>query len=168
MATITPTYGTAVNLTVTNLHSLTNGSWWCSALIDQDGTDDAMDAVLGGVFKMNTASAPTDGNTVDVYVVAQWDTGANDFQASIGTGLPGEGTKTEGTNFMQENLTFACSVTVPATTSAEVKWSCGSVSALFGGAMPVGWAVVVENNSGQTLAADTNEITYVPIKYDAT
>ena len=168
MATATPTYGTAVSLTVTNLHSLTDGSWWASGLIDNDGTDDAIDAILGGVFKMSTSAAPTDGATVDVFVFAQWDTGANDMQASIGTGLPGEGTKTEGTNFMQENLIKAAAVTVPATTSAEIKWSAGSVAALFGGVMPIGWGVVVQNNTGQTLAADTNEVTSIPVKYDVT
>jgi hypothetical protein len=167
MPTLTPAYGTAVALTVTNLHSLANNAWWASGAIDQDGTDDAMDAVLGGVFKTHASSAPTDGAPVDVYVAAQWDTGANDFQAGIGTGLPGEGTKTEGTHFMQENLILAASVIVPASTGVEVKWSAGSVAALFGGVMPVGWCVVVQNRSGQALAADTNEITYVPVKYES-
>ena len=155
MATYTPNYGTEVALTVTNLHSLGNGSWWASAVIDNESTDDAMDAILGGTFKMNASAAPTDGATVDVYVAARWGDGTNDFQASIGTGLPGEGAKTEGTNFMQENLTRVKPVVVPATTSAEVKWSGGSVAALFGGVMPPAWCVVVENNTGQALAADT-------------
>lgn len=168
MATITPTYGTEVALTVTNLHSLGNGAWWASAVIDNEGSDDAMDAILGGTFEMNNSSAPTASASVDVYVAARWGDGTNDFQASIGTGLPGEGTKTAGTNFMEENLTLAAIVTVPATTSAQVKWSAGSVAALFGGTMPPAWCVVVENNSGQALSANDNDVTYVPIKYDST
>lgn len=168
MSTVTPTYGTEVSLTVTNLASLADGSWWASAVIDNEGSDDAVDAILGGTFTMNASSAPTDGNTVDVYVAARWGDGTNDFQASIGTGFPGEGTKTEGTNFMQENLTFAIAVVCPATTSAAVKWSAGSVAALFGGVMPSAWCVVVENNSAQTLHSSGQDVTYVPIKLDVT
>jgi len=168
MATITLTYGAEVPLTVTNLHSLSDGAWWASAEIDNEGSDDAIDAILGGAFTMNASSAPTNGNTVDVYVVGRWGDDTNDYQGSIGTGLPGEGTKTEGTNFMEENLILAASVTVPATTSAVIKWSAGSVVGLFGGVMPPAWCVVLENNTGQALHSSGNDVTYVPVKGDST
>lgn len=164
MATTKPSYLTEVVATVTNLQSLPNGSWWASQAFNNETTDQAIDCILGGVFQMNASSAPTAGATVDVYVAARWGDSPNDFQASIGTGLPGEGTKTAGTNFMEENLILAETVVVPATTSAQVKWSAGSVAALFGGVMPPAWCVLVENNSGQALDSSGNDITYVPIQ----
>ena len=168
MPTLTPAYGTEVGLTVTNLHSLSAGSWWASAAIDNEGSDDAMDAILGGVLGLDNTSVPTDGETFEVYVAARWGDATNDFQASIGTGLPGEGTKTEGTNFMKENLTLAAVVTVPATASALIKWSAGSVAALFGGVMPSAWCVLIHNNCASgALETTGSEVSYVPIKFES-
>ena len=157
------TYETDVALAVTALStSLADGEWWGSAEIDvEDDSLNIIDHILGGNFVMGTS--PTAGNTIDVYVAARWGDGVNDYQGSIGNGLPaGDAEVTPGTGIVEENLTLACSVICVSNTGYNVKWSCGSVANLFGGILPPAYCVVVENNSNVNLGSGS-DITYTPV-----
>lgn len=169
MATFTPVYGAnAVTLTLTGLGTgITDGDWWFSDIQNNKDTDDAFDAILGGEITLGTS--PTVDGSIDFYLAGRYNTGANDIGGGIGTGLPGPGEKTEGTNFKKEGL-IPCGppIIVPASASGLVmRFNIGSVAAWFGGTLPIGWVFGLQNNTGVALAGSGHAIEYFTHKTES-
>jgi hypothetical protein len=155
MATATQNFGTNTALTVTNLHSLGNGSWWQSAAID-NGTVKGFWLELF-VTILTTTTAGSDG-TVDVYYAGSTD-GGTDF-AGGASGSEGSYTVTGNSD---EQLQLIASIPIDAseTTARTYKWR-GVVDNIG-----EDFAILIENNTGTALGVSTNAVEYRLHKYDS-
>jgi len=125
MATVTTNYGTNTALTVTNLHSLGNGSWWQSASIDNTSTKALWMEVF--VTILTTTTAGSNAN-VDVYLA-----GSNDGGTDYAGGASGsEGSYTVTAN-SSDQLRFIGSMPVDAseTTARTFKWQVAVMTYLI-------------------------------------
>lgn len=157
MATSTQNFGTNTALTVTNLHSLANGSWWQSAAID-NGTVKGHYAELF-ITILTTTSAASAVGTIDVYMAGSTDAGTDYAGGASGS----QGSYTPSTNDGAE-LTLIAALTCDATETSARTYKYHVV---INGPLPEDFAIVIENNSGQALGASTNAVEYRLNKYDS-
>lgn len=155
MATATQNFGTNTALTVTNLHSLGDGSWWQSASID-NGTIKGMWAEIF-VTILTTTTAGSDA-TVDIYYAGSTDAGT-DF-AGGASGSEGSYTVTGNSN---EQLKLIDSMPVDATETTARTYKFRTIVHDIG----EDFAILIQNNTGTALGASTNAVEYRIHKYDA-
>lgn len=163
MTTATPANQAAVTLTHTlaSLASDTNlVAGRASAAADNNGSDDAIDCMVGG--KVTTGTSPTASRQIEVWLSGSYD----------GTSYAG------GASGSDANLTPTGSKTllklltvIPTSSTSDVTYTWGpfSVAAAFGGTMPRKWLVYVVHNTGQNLnsTGGNHETKYTPVKYES-
>lgn len=162
MATATPANQTVVTHTCT-LASLASDTNLVAGregtAIDNNATDDAIDAVLGG--KITTGTSPTASRQIEVWVYGSHD----------GTLYSGNATGTDAnlTPSAKGLMRLAQVIPTDATSNKTYNFCVGSVAALFGGVMPRKWGVYIVHNTGVALhATGTNhEIKHTPVKYES-
>lgn len=156
MATTTQNFGTNTALTVTNLQSLGDASYWQSAVID-NGTVKATHAEVFITILTTTTAGDANG-TIDLYYAGSTD-GGTDF---AGGATGSEGTYTDTGDVDPDNLQFIRSFPCDASETAArtYKYHC------FLDYLSEDFALVICNNSGTGLGATTNAVEYRLNKYD--
>ena len=149
--------------------TLAAGDWATSAIFDNTSTL-YVDVTAGGVLELD-ATTPVVGDTMDIYISAQ-------FDKDVVTGMTGgidalfdaATEETEDVAFVKANLILFKSVSVEATTPANAKgyvWGPVGVAQFFGGIMPQRWFLILHNNTAGTMAAgpvvNTVGITYTTV-----
>jgi len=155
MATATQNFGTNTALTVTNLHSLGDATWWQSAAID-NGTVKGFWLELF-ITILTTTTAGSDG-TVDVYLAGSTDGGADFAGGASGS----EGSYTVvGNSDEQLQLIASISIDASETTARTYK------ARLFVDNIGEDFSIVIENNTGTALGSTVNAVEYRIHKYDS-
>jgi hypothetical protein len=157
-------WGSHQTVTVTGLHSLGSAGWWISALIDWKTTYKGLGCHVFGQFKAHS-TGPNDNSKGHVFVGAVVGGTGSDIQGGIGnqlTSLPKM--IADNTDFQPENLFRVASVNMYTTNNAVYHWSAGDVARAWGGMMPGGFHIFVNNAGNQVLNEDTNAIFFEVIK----
>ncbi len=155
MATTTVNFGTNTALTVTNLHSLGNGSWWQSAKIDNGVIKGLWIELFVTILTTTTAGSNA---TVDIYMARAVDGGTDYAGGASGT----EGSYTVTANSSDQlQLIGSMPVDASETTARTFKF------ALQVDQLSEDFSIVIENNSGTALGATVNAVEYRIHKYDS-
>lgn len=147
--TITTSYGTNGQAITVTLASLASGSARASTAISNTSTlyTDTLVSI-----KVKTASgAPAGQKSVNIYAYATTDGGTTYTEGATGTDAAI--TLTSPTNAI-----FIGSISCPAasTTYAGGPWS---IATAFGGTLPAGWGIIVENQTGVALDSTEGNMT---------
>jgi len=155
---IDTTYGTNTSLTVTNLHSLGDGSYWQSAVID-NGTVKGQWAEFFVTILTTTTAGDAQG-TIELYVANSTDAGTDFAGGATGS----EGSYTDTANVDPDDLLLFAVMPCDAseTTARTYKFHC-----LLEG-LSEDFAIVIRNESGAALGASTNLVEYRLNKYTST
>lgn len=160
MATATPANQTAVTHTIT-LASLASSATAGRAgtAIDNNATDDAIDAMVGG--KVTTGTSPTASRQIEVWLYGSYD----------GTTYSGGASGSDaGLTPQAEGLLKLLTIIPTSSTSDQLySWGPFSVVAAFGGCMPRKWGVFIRHNTGVNLnsTAGNHECKHTPVKYES-
>ena len=155
MATTTQNFGTNTALTVTNLHSLGNGSWWQSAVIDNGTIKGIWMEIFVTILTTTTAGSNA---SCDVYMAASVD-GGTDFEGSA-SGTEGSYTVTANS---EDQLTVIGYMSVDASETTARTFKKRFVVHDIG----EDFSILIENNSGTAIGATTNAVEYRIHKYDS-
>lgn len=141
--------------------TLAAGEWATSAIFDNSSSL-FVDVLIGGVIELS-ATTPVAGDTMDVYICAQYSDTATDMTGGIDALLGAAVEEVEDVSFVKANLILMVSVSVEATTPATAQgyhWGSISVASFFGGIMPKRFMLLLNNNTAGALAAgsDVNTI----------
>lgn len=161
MTTTTPLYGTttAMTITLTGLASDTNLVAGRQSTVAANGSDDAIDALVGG--KVTTGSSPTASRQIEV-----WLGGSYDDTEYSGGGGGSDAALTPDTKTLLKLLTVIPTV---STSDKAYRWGPFSVAQAFGGVMPENWFVWIVHNTGVNLnaTAANHEVVYTTVKYES-
>jgi hypothetical protein len=159
VATATPSNGsvTAHTITLNSLASDTNLVAGREGTAIDNGTEDAIDSVVGG--KVVSGTSPTASRQIEV-----WAYGSHD-----GTLFSGGATGSDANLTPQAKglLRLLCVIPTDSTSSKSYNWGPFSIAAAFGGTMPRKWGVFVVHNTGVALAASGHEVKHTPVKYES-
>lgn len=145
----------AITITLNSLaHSLTVGRQ--STVIDN--STDLFDDALVTVTVNTSASALGSNKVVSIYVSGSED-GTN-FECD--DNLLGA---SDAGYTMNSITNLKLAAVIYCTTSSKVYRKSFSIACLYGGIMPRKWALVVTNETNQTLAASSNSASYSGITY---
>jgi hypothetical protein len=163
MTTATPLFGSVGTLTITltGLASDTNLiAGRQSTAIDQKDTDDAIDALVGGLT--TTGTSPTASRQIEVWTFGSYD----DATFSAGAGASDANFSPTGEKTLMRLLTV---IPTDGTTSHLYEWGPYSQAEAYGGVIPVQWGVYEVHNTGQNLnaTAANHEVQYFPIKFES-
>lgn len=162
MTTASPANQTVVTHTIT-LASLASDAALLAGregtAIDNNATDDAIDAVLGGF--VTTGTSPTAARQIEVWLSGSYD----------GTSFSGGAAGADGNLTPQEKTLLKLLTIIPtgATSNQKYTWGPFSVAQAFGGTMPRKWNVYVVQNTGAALNATggNHEVKHTPVKYES-
>lgn len=158
MATITQDFGTNTSLTVTNLHSLADGSFWQSSAID-NGTTKGFILELFITIATTTTAASNVGY-IDVYYAGSTD-GGTDF-AGGASGTEGSYTNSGNNNVRHMELiaSLYCDATETTARTFEYRRNFRDIGEDF--------SIVIGNQSGAALASSGNLVEYRIHRADST
>lgn len=162
MTTATPVYGTKVTMTMTlaSLASDTNlVAGRESTAVDNKDTDDAIDALVGGI--VTTGTSPTASRQIEV-----WAYGSYDDTNFSGSATGSDANLTPGEKTLMRLLTVIPTVN---TSDKAYKWGPFSIAKAFDGVVPVQWGIYIVHNTGVNLnsTAGNHEVEYYPVKYES-
>jgi hypothetical protein len=161
MTTTTPLYGTTTALTITLASLATDANLVAgrqSTVVD-NGSDDAVDALVGG--KVTTGTTPTAARQIEVWAFGSYD----DTEYGGGAGA-------SDANFTPDAKSLMRLLTIIPTVSTSDKayrWGPFSIAQAFGGVMPEKWGIYIVHNTGVNLNATggNHEAHYTPVKYES-
>jgi len=163
MSTASPTLGTIVTHTIgvaslasdTNLLAGRQGT-----AIDQIGTDDAIDALVGG--KITAGTSPTTGKQIEIWAYGSYDGGTTYNDQITGT----DGNVTLISKSLLRLLTI---IPTTSTSNAAYNWGPYSVAQAFGGIVPSKWGIYVVHNTGVNLnaTAGNHNVKHYPVKFQS-
>lgn len=149
MTTFREGYGASDQAVVIALNSLADGSARESDAVDNTA-DRFQDVLVAG--KIKTGAAPDQyGGDVIVYAYGSVDGGSTYTGGASGS---------DGAFSAEITLRIIDDVPVTNTSAAERLWGPVSVAGAFGGVLPDRWGIVVENQTGDALAASGNSAWY--------
>lgn len=162
MTTATPANQTVVTHTIT-LASLASDTNLVAGregtAIDNNATDDAIDAVVGG--KVTTGTSPTASRQIEVWAYGSYD----------GTSYSGGASGSDANLTPQEKTLLRLLTVIPTvnTSNKTYTWGPFSVAQAFGGTMPRKWGIFVVHNTGVALNATggNHEVKHTPVKYES-
>lgn len=160
--TSTPAYQAAVTHTIT-LASLASDTALVAGregtAIDQSGTDDAVDSVVGGF--VTTGTGPTASRQIEVWLYGSYD----------GTTYSGGATGSNANLTPQEKTLLKLLTIIPTvnTSDKQYNWGPFSVAQAFGGTMPPKWGVYIVHNTGVNFNATggNQQVKHTPVKYES-
>lgn len=157
--TYTPANQAAVTHTITlaSLASDTNlVAGQEGTAIDNNATDDAIDAEVGGF--VTTGTTPTANRQIEVWVYGSYD----------GTSYSGGASGSNANLTPQAKSLMQLLRVIPTSSTSNQKYTWGpfSVAAAFGGSMPRKWGIYMVQNTGAALhaTAGNHEVKHTPIK----
>ena len=126
-----------------------------------NGTDDAIDAVVGG--KVTTGTTPTASRQIEV-----WAYGSHDDVLYSG-GATGADAALSPQGGAKSLLTLLTVIPTNGTSNQQYNWGPFSIANAFGGVMPRRWGIYIVHNTGVNLhaTAGNHEIKYTPVKYES-
>lgn len=162
MTTHTPNYGSPVTHTIT-LASLASDTNLVAGregtAIDQSGTDDAIDALVGG--KVTTGTSPTASRQIEVWLYGSYD----------GTSYSGAATGSNANLTPSEKTLLKLLTIIPTVNTSDKTYAWGpfSVAQAFGGVLPPKWGVFIVHNTGVNLNATSgnHEVKHTPVKFES-
>jgi hypothetical protein len=164
MTTATPVYGTIVTHTIglstgplasdTNLLAGRAGT-----AIDQKDTDDAVDALVGGL--VTTGTSPTASRQIEIWLYASADD--SNFNEGI------TGTDANKTLVTKSHLRLLTIIPTSNTSDIAHYWGPFSVAQAYGGIIPVRWGVFVVHNTGVALnsTGGNHFVKHYPVKFES-
>lgn len=160
--TATPAYQTVVTHTIT-LASLASDTNLVAGregtAIDNAGTDQAIDASVGG--KVTTGTSPTASRQIEIWAAGSYD----------GTTFSGGATGSDANLTPSEKTVLKLLTIIPTvnTSNKTYQWGPFSVAQAFGGVMPRKWSVFVVHNTGVALnsTGGNHEVKHTPVKYQS-
>jgi len=158
MATATTNFQTVQTLTVTNLHSMIDGDFWQSAVIDNGTVLGFWMEVFITILTTTTAAADANG-TIDLYYAGSVDGGTDFAGGASGT----EGSYAITGNNDEKHLDFIRSFSCDAIETAARTYKYRAV--IFD--LSEDFALVIANQCGATLGSATNAVEYRINKYDS-
>lgn len=162
MSTATPIYGTKVTMTIT-LASLASDTSLlagrASTAVDQKDTDDAIDAMVGGL--VTTGTTPTASKQIEVWAYGTYDD--TNFNEGI------TGTDANKTLVTKSTLRLLTVIPTTSTSNQAYYWGPYSVASAFGGIIPVQWGIFIVHNTVAALNATggNHEVEYFPVKFES-
>lgn len=162
MTTATPVFGSKVTMTMTLTGLASDTSLVAgreSTAVDQKDTDDAIDALVGGL--VTTGTTPTTGRQIEV-----WAFGSYDDTTYSGGASGTDANLTPGEKSLFKLLTFIPTV---GTSDKAYRWGPFSIAQAFGGIIPVQWGIYIVHNTGVNLNATgaNHEVEYFPVKFES-
>lgn len=157
MATATVNFGTASALTVTNLHSLGDGSYWQSAVVD-NGTIKGMWAEVFLTIATTTTAGDADGH-VELYYAGSVDDGTDFSGGASGS----EGSYTDSGDVDPDDLEIVGVMPIDASETTARTYKKRFVIPYIS----EDFALVIRNQSGAALASSGNAVEVQINKYDS-
>jgi hypothetical protein len=170
MTTATPVYGALVTHTIT-LASLATSSTLLTGrsgtAIDQKDSDDAIDALVGGLVTVGTT--PTANTQIEAWLYGSFDDSIYNESVTSATHTI---TGTDGGSALLSKATLRLMVVIPVTaTTSNVgfKWGPYSVAQAFGGIVPVQWGVFITHNTAVNLnsTGGNHYVKHYPVKFES-
>lgn len=156
------TFGTDVQMTVTNLNSLASSqtAGWQSDRVDNTSLR-AIDFQVN--LKIDLANtAPANDKALYAYVIpwfydgTTWTVGSDGGNATAPSG-------SEGTYTLATVNNAPSPVVLNYNTADQVVYKQFNLSDIFGMSMPQGWSLVIINFTGAAIASSGNVAQYIPI-----
>ena len=166
MATVTNiTYSADTALTWTD-NTITAGSWVNSANFD-NATLKFVDVLAGGFIGIDSTTAVV-GETLDVYVMANYSDTATDIGGARDAAYAFDGLQVPDTDFIVANTTWMTSIGLHATETTDMNYHWGPVgiAQFFGGIMPKDFNILIHNNTSADI--DAGDINLIGITYTHT
>lgn len=161
MTTASPLYGTTTAMTITLASLATDANLVAGrqSTVVANGTDDAIDALVGG--KVTTGTTPTAARQIEVWLFGSYD----DAEYSGGAGAS-DAALTPDAKTLLKLLIIIPTVN---TSDKAYHWGPYSVAQAFGGVMPENWGVYIVHNTGVNLNATggNHEVYYTPVNYES-
>jgi hypothetical protein len=160
MTTASPLYGTTTAMTITLTGLATSAvDAGRQSTVAANGTDDAIDALVGG--KITTGTSPTASRQIEVWLFGSYD----DTEYTGGAGAA-DAAFTPDTKSL---LKLLCIIPTVNTSDKAYRFGPYSVAQAFGGVMPENWGVYVTHNTGVNLnaTASNQEVHYTTVKYES-
>jgi hypothetical protein len=161
MSTASPLYGTTTPMTMTlaALASDTNLVAGRQSTVVNNGSDDAIDALVGG--KVTTGTSPTASRQIEVWAFGSYDD--NEFTGGAGAA---DAAFTPDAKSLLRLLEIIPTVN---TSDKAYRWGPHAVAQAFGGLMPERWGIYIVHNTGVALNATggNHEVVYTPIKFES-
>lgn len=162
MTTASPLYGSVVTHTITlaSLASDTNLlAGRAGTAIDQKDTDDAIDALVGGL--VTTGTTPTASRQIEVWAYGTFDD--TNFNEAI------TGSDANKTLVTKTTLRLLTIIPTNNTSDKNYYWGPFSVAQAFGGVIPVQWGIFIVQNTGAALNATGGNhfVKHFPVKYES-
>lgn len=145
---------------------LASNQWATSAIFDNT-SNRYVDVLVGGIIELD-ATTPVAGDTLDVYVVGNYDVDTTtDMTGGIDALFNASTEEVPDTDFVIANLILLKSVAIEATVPATAQgyhWGPIGIAQFFG-TMPQKFMLVLHNNTGGTLATGS-DVNAVGITYE--
>ncbi len=147
---------------------LADGESALSAVID-NSVNLFLDALVGGKLAASTLTGGpiVAGDSLDVYVLAQYSDTDEDIGGAIDALLGWGNEEAVDVAFVKANLTLLQSVQVQATapdTTQDLHFGPIGIAQFFGGVLPKKWGLLLHNNTAATLGAGS-DANYIGITY---
>ncbi len=161
MTTTTPVYGSKVTHTITLASLATDANLLAGragTAIDQKDTDDAIDAIVGGL--VTTGTTPTTARQIEVWAYSSY----NDTTYIEGI----TGSDANVTLVTKPTLRLLTIIPTIATSDKTYRWGPFSVAQAFGGFVPVQWGIFIVHNTGVNLnsTGGNHEVAHYPVKLE--
>lgn len=168
--TIQPVYTAWSSISsVTALDSLAGAGFWGSDEVDNT-TDLFVEAFLGGMI--DSGASHVDGDVVNFYVIGMYDEATStDWGSGIGTaldmasGVDGDTVLTEGTEFLLEQARPLERIVFEAANQNH-HFGPWPISPIFGGTLPLRYAVIIENVDASAALGTGNSIGVFGVNYN--
>ncbi len=162
MTTASPVYGSVVTHTI-SLASLASDANLLAGregtFINQQSTDDAIDAIVGGLVTLGTS--PTGTKQVEVWCYGSYD--ATAYNDAI------TGTDSNRTLIAKTTLRLLTIIPTNATSNQAYRWGPFSVAQAFGGIVPARWGIWMVHNTAVALnaTAGNHNVKHFPVKFES-
>jgi hypothetical protein len=161
MTLATPNYGTIVTHTI-GLASLASDA---NLLAGRQGTalsqatDDAIDAIVGGLITLGTTL--TTGKQIEIWAYGSFDSSA--YNDAI------TGTDGNVTLIAKNTLRLLNVIGTNATSNQAYRWGPYSIAQAFGGIIPIKWGIWIVHNTAVALnaTAGNHNVKHYPVKFES-
>lgn len=162
MTTATPVYGSKVTHTITLASLATDAALLAGragTAIDQKDTDDAVDALVGGL--VTTGTTPTASRQIEVWAYASYDD--TSYTEDI------TGSDANKTLVTKSTLRLLTIIPTNNTSDKPYRWGPYSIAQAFGGIVPVQWGIFIVHNTGVNLnsTGGNQEVEHYPVKFES-